>query len=416
MLELQSDYDELSFVVGGDFNARVGEENVMRGEVGEIEKTDSLALIRHSKDKVLNAEGKKLLDFCEKMGLEILNGTHGQDKEGNFTYIGVGGASTIDYILCSHDILPYVKDFYVDIRSESDHLPVILQLQMCNSEKDRIQCTELRKKFNTLKAEKIDEWKNRTMQFVTNALETGDPTRVWHMLKRLRGCDFVSNSITAVEWVRHFKIVLGGEQRRDTRIELPCLRLVDELDSPFLPHELQEAIKKLKNNKAPGFDGIPGEIFKLACENNEIFNSILRCCNEMFISGKYYSGWETSIIHTIYKNKGSVESADNYRGIALAPVMSKIYSSLIHARLLPWALKNNKISLFQAGFRPGYSTTDNLFVLDHLIKKYLSKKKGKLYCAFVDFQKAFDTVDRQILWQKLWDMGCSSRMISALMG
>ena len=54
----------------------------------------------------------------------------------------------------------------------------------------------------------------------------------------------------------------------------------------------------------------------------------------------------------------------------------------------------------QAGFRAGYSTVDHIFALDTIARLYLSKGK-KLYCAFIDYKKAFDSVDRVFLWQKL---------------
>ena len=60
----------------------------------------------------------------------------------------------------------------------------------------------------------------------------------------------------------------------------------------------------------------------------------------------------------------------------------------------------NIISENQAGFRKGYSTVDNIFVLHALIDLYFSFGK-KLYCTFMDFKKAFDTVWRTGLWRKL---------------
>ena len=55
----------------------------------------------------------------------------------------------------------------------------------------------------------------------------------------------------------------------------------------------------------------------------------------------------------------------------------------------------------QAGFRSGYSTIDNAFVLQSIISKLLSKKRGKLYVAFIDFKTAFDSVHRGKLWTLL---------------
>jgi hypothetical protein len=246
-------------------------------------------------------------------------------------------------------------------------------------------------------------------------LEKGNARDTWQMLKRMRGGSFTTNSITEREWMDHFSKVLGGEQCEDNIFYVPYSRTDENFDKPFTAFELQTAIDSLKNNKAAGSDGIPGEIYKLAANEPYIFQTWLDCFNAMFAEGKYYEPWNLSIIHTIYKNKGSKDSPDNYRGVALAPILSKVYSRLLFYRLQPWAIENNKISPYQADFRPGYSTVDNIFIMDHLIKKYLSMRKGKLYCAFVDFQKAFDTVIRSKLWLQLWQLGCSSKMLHALM-
>ena len=61
---------------------------------------------------------------------------------------------------------------------------------------------------------------------------------------------------------------------------------------------------------------------------------------------------------------------------------------MMQGRLYKWAEENNKIDEAQAGFRKGYSTTDNLFVLMSMVQKYLSKKGGRFYFIFKDFTKA----------------------------
>ena len=63
-----------------------------------------------------------------------------------------------------------------------------------------------------------------------------------------------------------------------------------------------------------------------------------------------------------------------------------------------WADENGKIAEEQSGFRTGHSTVDNMFVLYAFIQRYLLKKSGKLYVCFVDFRKAFDTINRSVLW------------------
>ncbi len=69
-------------------------------------------------------------------------------------------------------------------------------------------------------------------------------------------------------------------------------------------------------------------------------------------------------------------------GISLLSTFSKLYTSVLNNRLTFWANTYEKVVESQAGFREGYSTTDNIFILQSVIQRYLSKKKGKFYAIF----------------------------------
>ena len=72
----------------------------------------------------------------------------------------------------------------------------------------------------------------------------------------------------------------------------------------------------------------------------------------------------------------------------------------INSRLNSYLVENQLLGEEQAGFREGYSTLDHIFSLHCIIELALSQKK-RLYCAFIDYRKAFDTVNRSSLWLKL---------------
>jgi exonuclease III len=528
IIEQQAKYPDIAIIVGGDFNARIAEEKIHICDIGEVKSEREGNFIRKSRDKYINKEGKKLLSFCEEIGMVILNGCCGNDTEGNFTCLKEKGASVVDYILITTNLLPYLKDFYIDARAESDHMPLVLEITLpiyqdynssdlasscktidrykwdsikkddfvnsisnscilsnienklhynvfldCNllidnidniilkeglpmkmyhntkkerkysnnhwfdKECERVKqelaranrrrcrknsahnsamCHEIRVKFQKLKETKITAWKEKRVAEVLDIISRGSPTDLWGLLRKFKGFSFIKNNINPQEWMAHFKKVLGGVTVLNTRLDISHFRYVYDLDSPFEETDLIDALRSLKNNKAPGIDGIPAEFYKFATGNKDIITSWLQSFNALFAMGEYHCTWETSIIHTIFKNKGDKNSPDNYRGIALAPILSKVFCKLLYNKLQKWTQKENKISMYQAGFRPGYSTVDNIFVLDHIIKKYLSRKKGKLYCAFIDFQKAFDSVNRKKLWARLWQIGCSTKMLEALMG
>ena len=68
----------------------------------------------------------------------------------------------------------------------------------------------------------------------------------------------------------------------------------------------------------------------------------------------------------------------------------------------------------QCGFRPGRSCDDVLFSLQAKIDIALAKQGGKLYAAMIDFKRAFDSVDNNILWETLYNVGISAQMIRIL--
>ena len=62
------------------------------------------------------------------------------------------------------------------------------------------------------------------------------------------------------------------------------------------------------------------------------------------------------------------------------------------------------IDEMQFGFMPGRGTTDAIFILRHLQEKHVAKNK-KFYCAFVDLEKAFDRVPREVIWRAMQKLG-----------
>lgn len=124
--------------------------------------------------------------------------------------------------------------------------------------------------------------------------------------------------------------------------------------------------------------------------------------------------WTKAVIVPLFK-KGDPNIVDNYRGISLLCIMSKIFTSILNSRLYTWAEYEKKICEEQAGFRKGYFTIDHLFTLVSMIKKKVyGQKNGKLYVCFVDYLKAFDSVDRESLWLILQKIQLSSKMLKML--
>ena len=121
--------------------------------------------------------------------------------------------------------------------------------------------------------------------------------------------------------------------------------------------------------------------------------------------------FETGRIHSMSGNKDKRDPM-SYRGISLASTMYKLYTNILKNRVSQWADVNEVIVEEQNGFRKNRSTMNHLSSLTSIIDP--RKRNGKsTVCAFIDFRKAFDSINRDILWRKLARSGyfpkCSSQ-------
>ena len=115
------------------------------------------------------------------------------------------------------------------------------------------------------------------------------------------------------------------------------------------------------------------------------------------------------------KNKGKKSDANNYRGITILSCLGKLFTSVINDRLTKYADETKLINENQTGFRKNYSTLDHIFLLNNIIDILVKNAKGKkLFCAFVDYKKAFDTVWRSALWHKLIKSGISGKILNVM--
>ena len=134
--------------------------------------------------------------------------------------------------------------------------------------------------------------------------------------------------------------------------------------------------------------------------------------NLVLVTGYIPEEWSIGLIVPIYKKK-EVSNPDNYRGITLLSCIEKLFTSLLNHRLCLFLEDYGVMGEEQAGFRSGYSTVDHVVVLNVLIELYSHKKK-KLYCAFIDYKKAFDSIDRSLLWQKLLSQNVCGKFFNVI--
>ena len=165
---------------------------------------------------------------------------------------------------------------------------------------------------------------------------------------------------------------------------------------PTDKEEITNIISSLNSNKASGPNSIPYRILFLL--KNEISRQLADLFNLSFITSVFTSVLKTAKVLPVFK-KDSKLDYNNYRPTFLLSNIEKILEKLMYKRLYTFLNNNNAIYNLQFGFRQQYSISHALINVTENIRKALD---GNIGCGvFVDLQKAFDTVDHQILLAKL---------------
>jgi hypothetical protein len=281
------------------------------------------------------------------------------------------------------------------------------------SEVKRQQLVIGRRRYNRAKrlAKERHDIKERSQ---LSTLAKRSPKSFWKLLRN-KSANVKSNSSqpTLDEFHDHFKDLLGSGSPLSSDQTTSATNTdvhIEMLDSVITLDEVTTAISTLKRDKSSGTDKVIGDMFidaadLLAPVMTDLFNY-------MYDNNVFPDTWSSGIIVPIPK-KGNHTDVNNYRGITITSAFSKIFSIVLNTRLRVWAEGNDVFNEAQFGFRCNKSTTDSIFILHSIISAALGQKK-KLYCAFVDFKKAFDLVERSYIWQKLIEIGVSTKMIKML--
>uniref|UniRef100_A0A803TZ01 Reverse transcriptase domain-containing protein n=1 Tax=Anolis carolinensis TaxID=28377 RepID=A0A803TZ01_ANOCA len=272
----------------------------------------------------------------------------------------------------------------------------------------------LRRSYKKLISQKKSLYNIKIWSELDSALHLKNSVVFWQLVSsKLRQVRFsIDSPIPASQWETFYSDLFNkvGNSNNSSNVKhvttyynpdtLPAWPQVE-------PHDVIDINNTLQNNKAPGEDFLPAELFK----NNRdwwaqllagLFSHINNSCS-------IPRGWQMSIIVPIHKN-GEKTNPKNYRPISLIDITAKIYSKYLLIKIEEWSNANNILCEEQSGFRQGRSTIDNCFVLQHIIQKYNSRGMS-LYTAFIDLSSAFDTICRNTLWEKFAATNIDRRLL-----
>jgi len=133
-----------------------------------------------------------------------------------------------------------------------------------------------------------------------------------------------------------------------------------------------------------------------------------------FELGKVPSQWTTGIINPLLKaGINDDRNPLNYRGITLISVPSKIYASVLNTSFTKWLDINDILCDEQNRFHRNRSCEDHIYSLYSVINDRKISRQSTYVC-FVDLKKAFDSVNRHLLWYKLARTGIDGKFIGAV--
>ena len=169
---------------------------------------------------------------------------------------------------------------------------------------------------------------------------------------------------------------------------------IPEINSSFV----RIFLKSLDVTKATGLDCIGPKILKIAPDI--LCPSLSYIINGSLASGIFPQPWKEAKISPIYKGGGSKDDVNNYRPISILPTLSKIIVKWIQKHLMSFLKNHNLLHEKQSGFQEGHSTESALILMIDSWLKAINDGKF-VGCLMVDFRKAFDLVDHNLLLQKL---------------
>jgi hypothetical protein len=166
------------------------------------------------------------------------------------------------------------------------------------------------------------------------------------------------------------------------------------------------AVHDVVNHKAVGNDNINAELIKYG--GREVCKFLFTFFTYLHRNEVHPRQWNLANVWPIHK-KGDRRDWSNYRGISLLCTTFKIYETVLNTRLMHWAEEQCILTINQGGFRENRGCLEQFYVLYETLKRR-NHRGDTTYACFLDFRKAFPSVDRDCLAYTLHHIGVRGRM------
>ena len=270
-----------------------------------------------------------------------------------------------------------------------------------------------------------EQWLQEQYIEIDKGLRVGNTRTAYSLIRTLKKTDFAprlnllrsheGNLLQSKEAIKKRWTQYCSNLYKDNSGGDIVIKELEEISPPIqqeshdiLFSEVEQAIQSLKKNKSPDSDGIPAELLQSGGES--LTHQIHQLCNKIWHSEMIPEDWGKSLLIPLPK-RGDLSECSNYRTISLINHISKVLLMILLNRL-QYQL-NPYLSEEQSGFRKDRSTVHQILILRLIAEK--AKRKGKkIYNGFIDFQKAFDTVNHKVLWAVLKSYGVDYKLITLL--
>ena len=217
-------------------------------------------------------------------------------------------------------------------------------------------------------------------------------------------------------WARFFGILLNSKSdklRLDVIEELPQGPITHALGVEPTEIELIGALRSMANAKAVGSDELPVELLKLGINHDPtMLREFNRMIKRVWHQRKVPQRWRDAMIKVLHKKEDRTVCG-NYRGISLVAHVGKDPLKIVATRLSAYCEARNLLPEDQCGFHPYRSTTDMMFAV-RTLEELRRKARVPLFLCFIDLQKAYDSVDRTLLWQVLARLGTPPQLMEVI--